>query len=110
MLREEFNKLVSEKMYDGNPFDVGDEEYKVIETVYSFHPSISNTDGKEQVANLYVDFGFIILLDMLPRARVFQNIEYERAKINQSLRELEEEAYLARSGDLSEVNEVLRDF
>ena len=110
MLREEFNKLVSEKMYDGKPFDIGDEEYKVIETVYCFHPSISETNGKEQVANLYIDFGFVIFLDMLPRARVIANIEHERVELNKKLEELNRQACLASFNNLSDVNEVLRDF
>lgn len=33
MLREEFDSLVSERLYNGAPFDVGDSEYPVIETV-----------------------------------------------------------------------------
>lgn len=110
MLREEFNELISKKLFDGKPFDIGDEEYKVIETVYCFHPSISDTDGKKQVADLYANFGFVIFLDMLPRAKVIENIYYERMKIEQSLKELEEEEDFARCGDLDRVNEVLRDF
>lgn len=109
-MREEFNRLVSQKMYDGAPFEIGDTEYPVVETVYTWHPSIGDTDGKEQVADLYARFGFVIFLDMLPRAKVMQNIDYERMKIRESLKELDREAAVVKSGSLDEVNEILRDF
>ncbi len=32
---------------------VTDEQYKVIEEVYMWHPSIRNTSGKDEVAELY---------------------------------------------------------
>lgn len=48
---------------------VTDEQYKVIEEVYMWHPSIRNTSGKDEVAELYKSFGMTIFHDMLPRAR-----------------------------------------
>lgn len=102
MLREEFNSLVSERLYNGAPFDVGDSEYPVIETVYAWHPSISNADGKEQVADLYAKFGFVIFLDMLPRAKAMRDIEHRRMEIKESLNDLTREELFVRSSDLNE--------
>lgn len=51
-----------------------EKEYKVIEHVYTFHPSISETEGKQQVAYLYENFGMSIFRDMEARA------DYMRAK------------------------------
>ena len=48
---------------------VTDEQYKVIEEVYMWHPSIRNTSGKDEVAELYKSFGMTIFHDMLPRAK-----------------------------------------
>lgn len=48
---------------------VTDEQYKVIEEVYMWHPSIRNTSGKDEVAELYKSFGMTIFHDMLPRAQ-----------------------------------------
>lgn len=104
MMREEFNKLVSEKMYDGKPFDVGNEDYEVIETVYNFHPAISGTDGKIQVADLYINFGYIVFLDMLPRALAIQNIESEEAVIKASLSELERKKTIVQFGNLEDIH------
>ena len=43
---------------------VTDEQYKVIEEVYMWHPSIRNTSGKDEVAELYKSFGMTIFHDM----------------------------------------------
>lgn len=54
---------------------VPDTEYKVIETVYQWHPSIQETSGKEDVAGLYRGFGIAIFHDMLPRAEKYRELE-----------------------------------
>ena len=54
---------------------VTDEEYKVIESVYQWHPVISEVEGKEQIATLYKNFGMVIIKDMLPRAEKAREIE-----------------------------------
>ena len=60
---------------------VSDTEYKVIETVYQWHPSIQETSGKEEVAGLYRGFGMAIFHDMLPRAELLHaKAEVERIK------------------------------
>ena len=41
---------------------VTDEQYKVIEEVYMWHPSIRNTSGKDEVAELYGGKGYTPLL------------------------------------------------
>lgn len=43
---------------------VTDEQYKVIEEVYMWHPSIRNTSGKDEVAELYKSFGMTIFHGM----------------------------------------------
>lgn len=53
---------------------VTDEQYKVIEEVYMWHPSIRNTSGKDEVAELYKSFGMTIFHDMLPRALVYREM------------------------------------
>lgn len=47
---------------------VSENEYRKIETVYTFHPSISETSGKDQITYLYKTFGMRIIEDMLPTA------------------------------------------
>ena len=47
---------------------VTDEEYKVIEAVYTWHPAINDTTGKDQMKTLYTQFGFGVIRGMLPVA------------------------------------------
>ena len=108
MMREEFDKIVSEKI--GLDFVVPDWEYEVIEKVYNFYPSIKENGGKEQVADLYVNFGCIVFLDMLPRAKVMENIEYERLELKSKLEELKSQEAIASLNPLNYVSETLRDF
>ena len=61
MLRSEFDLLSkSSKRPD-------DEEYKLIEFVYNWHPCNFST---EAIASLYHEFGMCIIYDMLPRANM----------------------------------------
>lgn len=48
---------------------VSDENYKLIEFVYQFHPVIRNVSGKDEVAELYKSFGMALFRDMEPRAK-----------------------------------------
>ena len=108
MLKEEFENLVRELLPEFR--GVTDAEYKVIETVYAFHPSIGNKGGKNQVADLYVKFGYIIFLDMLPRAKVMENIEFERYELNAKYEALKQQEVVASSQSIENVCEILRDF
>ncbi len=55
--------------------DISDEDYNLIEYVYTYHPSISETEGKDQVVSLYKTFGMVIFKDMLPRAKACADVE-----------------------------------
>jgi hypothetical protein len=45
MTKQEFKSLTTREFTD--------KEYEAIETVYTFHPAISETEGKKQIASLY---------------------------------------------------------
>lgn len=61
MMRREFTELT------GRP-EVSTADWDIINKVYVFHPCISKTQGKAQIAALYSDFGMRIIRDMLPTA------------------------------------------
>lgn len=63
---------------------VSDSQYKKIETVYAFHPSIDEVAGKDQIAYLYKTFGMRVILDMLPTAE-------EAAKLESLIRQKQSE-------------------
>ncbi len=86
MEKREFEKMIEQP--------ISDVEYRIIETVYQWHPSVNEVSGKEEVAELYKSFGMTIFYDMLPRAE--RNCELEKqlchaqAKVKQIKGEMEE--------------------
>lgn len=67
------------------------EDFDVIETVYRYHPAIDDVLGREKIADLYANFGFSIIMDMLPRAQKMRSLEKDYARIESSLTSLREE-------------------
>lgn len=65
-------KCEFEERIDGR---VSDEDYKLIEFIYQFHPVINEISGKEQVAELYKSFGIVIFRDMESRAKKAKELE-----------------------------------
>lgn len=86
MQKREFEEMIEQP--------VSDEEYKVIETVYQWHPSVKEVSGKEKVAELYKSFGMAIFHDMLPRAEKNRELErqflHARAEMERIRVEMEE--------------------
>lgn len=68
MLRHEFDTACKGIDKNYNPAQVSSEMYRTIETVYNWYPSISNAHGKDEIAYLYITFGFAIIQDMYARA------------------------------------------
>jgi hypothetical protein len=60
MTHEEFEAKLGSK--------VSDADYAIIERVYTFHPVISNTKGKQQIVDLYKIGGMRVIKDMIPTA------------------------------------------
>lgn len=48
--------------------DIDDEDWEVIQTVYSYHPMISDINGKVEIAALFELGGIGLLADMYPTA------------------------------------------
>lgn len=69
MMIEEFLKLQDPKAEPIKPA-----EYKLVEFVYTYHPL---NFSKEAVASLYNEFGMLMFLDLLPRAKKAAKIEIE---------------------------------
>lgn len=83
MKKREFEYLIGE--------DISDENYKVIETVYKFHPSIQEVSGKDEVAELYKSFGMTIFLDMLLRAERNRDLERDLSYAQAIVEQIKEE-------------------
>lgn len=83
MTRQEFNERCE--------VGVSDQEYKKIEFVYTWHPSISETQGKDQIAMLVGTFGMRIIEDMIPTAEKAQELENKRMSLRNQLESINEE-------------------
>lgn len=70
---------------------VTDEQYKIIEAVYMWHPSIRNTSGKDEVAELFKSFGMTIFHDMLPRAKKAQELDEQLQVAQRAVAKIQEE-------------------
>lgn len=84
MDREAFSKMVGK---DEDAISLGN--WRVIEMVYTYHPCLSE-DGLQrltQVAHLYTEYGFQILLDMMHTA---EQVKCWQAKVDENM-------YVARS-------------
>ena len=92
MMIEEFEKLVGKT--------VKKEDYKVIELVYTWHPAISNTTGKKQMADLYINFGISIIKGMGPVAQKMSEIDKERRKLQGKMDTLKFREEMLAEGDL----------
>lgn len=97
MTREEFEK----SCYEVNPKNrkhPTDAEYKDIEYVYNFHPAISETEGKGQIATLYVNYGMSVIRDMKPRAERMEKLEKDLRTTREVLKDIESEIADLRAG------------
>lgn len=83
---------------------VTDEQYKVIEEVYMWHPSIRNTSGKDEVAELYKSFGMTIFHDMLPRAKKAHELDEFLRNAQREVQRIQEEIEELSCPTIAEVN------
>ena len=93
MTREEFENAVKKVSKNDNYFRehaLSDKYYREIEYVYTWYPNISSTNGKEQIAWLYVNLGIGIIRDMYERASNAQDIDEEIRSKTQELNELKD--------------------
>lgn len=84
MNRAEFECEVR-KLSGDNTFSVTDKDFRIITHVYTFHPSISETNGKAQIAYLFCNFGMRIIKDMYPTATKMAELEEEKAEAVRNL-------------------------
>ena len=91
MLKEEFESLIGEK--------VTEKQYNIIEFVYTWHPAISDTEGKKQMATLYTCFGMSVIIGMKEAAEYTQNIDTEISRLQGQIKDLETRKESIKNGD-----------
>lgn len=92
MMKAEFEAMIGKS--------VTDEEYKVIEAVYTWYPAINDTTGKDQMKTLYTQFGFGVIRGMLPVAEKMEKLDGERRELLAQLDTIKIREGLLAVGDM----------
>ena len=91
MMKSEFDERVIAIVGKPGFLPVSDENWTIINQVYTFHPAIPEQGGKEKMAQLYVIFGMTVIKDMEARATLISHLEAKRLNVRMSLETIEQE-------------------
>ena len=80
MTKQEFEKTIGA--------EISQKDYSIVEHVYTWHPSISEVEGKEQIAELYKSFGMPIIKNMMVAANFAVTLERAIAQAQIEVEEL----------------------
>lgn len=94
MMKAEFEKLIGK--------EVSNADYQVINHVYTFYPSISETDGKQQIASFYNLGGMPLIRNMVECADIMQDLEIEQLKAQLQLNRIKERIENVRKNGIKE--------
>ena len=81
------------------------EQYSEIEYVYTWHPSIDEVTGKDQIANLWDIGGIRLIRDMKPTAEKAQSLEHEIAIAEAQVQKLRSALMDLSIGGTGNINE-----
>lgn len=82
MDKQEFMKEISHiTSPDMNIREVTETEFELINKVYTWHPTISNIHGKQQVAWLYAQLGITVFRELYDVAEQMELLDAERTRI-----------------------------
>lgn len=93
MLKSEFEEYLGTQ--------VSDEEYKVIEHVYTWHPAISNVNGKKQISDIYRAGGILAIKSMDDWACIMEELDRKYQETLKPVHQMKERIERAGSGDFS---------
>ena len=81
--------------------EVPDQDYKIIEKVYVWHPAISNVDVKDQIAAIYQAGGMLVIRNMEETADIMINLDKEESAIRAAMEKLNERKSWVMAGNLN---------
>ncbi|MFR2881303.1 MAG: hypothetical protein ACLTC8_10385 [Lachnospiraceae bacterium] len=64
--------------------EISDQNYKIIETVYTWHPAIKGVDGKDQIATLYKTGGMPLIKSMLEARKHYDGSGQRKTASNET--------------------------
>lgn len=77
MMKQEFEKMIGK--------EVSEEDYSVINHVYTYHPAINNVDGKKQIADIYNAGGMGVIRSMVETADTMFELEKDLSVAEKAL-------------------------
>lgn len=80
---------------------VNPSEYEIIEKVYTWHPAINDVSGKDQIADLYKNFGMSVIRGMVPVAEKMIEIDKQKRKLRAQMELLKQREQLVAEGDMT---------
>lgn len=92
MTKQEFQKRIGA--------EISQKDYSIVEHVYTWHPSISEVEGKEQIAELYKSFGMPIIKNMMETANYAETLDRAMAQAQRQVEELRKRIIRVAKGDL----------
>lgn len=102
MTKQEFIEKLAE-ISNGSAKDaelvISNEDYPTIEMVYTYHPAISETNGKTQIAGIYMYGGMSVIRDMVPTAAKARRIEIQLRELKAQEYNLREELERLKAGE-----------
>lgn len=111
MTYEEFTNRLDHFM--SGPHKINNEDWEIIQLVYTYHPAISNIEGKDEIAELYCSMGMPFIRAMAPQAMTCKLLEeaLQRAKNEfsdreQRLQEAIRRAEKRRDEDIANITEL----
>lgn len=94
MMKHEFEERVGG--------EISDQNYEIIETVYTWHPAINEVGGKDQIATLYETGDMPLIKSMLEAANIMMDLDKERRQAMRHMEEIRRRIETVASGDLTE--------
>ena len=82
-----------------------DAQYKEVEFVYTWHPSIDEVSGKSQIASLWDIGGIRLIRDMMPTARKAQELEQQIQNTQLQLTNLRSMLANLKAGGIGKVDD-----
>lgn len=82
--------------------NISEDDYKLIELVYTWNPSISEIDGKAQILTLYRTCGMPLIRDMAETAVYMKNLSKERDRLLLCLDAINQRIDSVEKGNLTE--------
>lgn len=79
---------------------ISDEEYRIIDKVYTWHPAICDDGGKDQIADLYREGGMTIIKNMEETADAMIELDRQERDIMKQLEEIRQRKTRVAAGNL----------